>query len=339
MGSFCAADEATSYPVSIMEQRPDPGVGLPDLGAAYELPIHPHPRLSNASIDHWLTSESPVARATAYRADEQVNNPYRLPSLSGPARLPSPLECANRAPEDIHRMYSFSSHIPVLNTVEYAEDAKYDIQHLPTFSHQDPLPGSLDCSESLRTFNSADTPHMVFGQPARHLHMSDVDNAAGDLATPAMWQLPDSRFPTSSPDGSYHFGRDFLNARYFGPPGSPYTSPSLLSDSPMHSPCFSVPDMYSTASEYQMDVVPMHIPRSAPSDDQEQNEGEEITSGKPYAQLIQECLLQAPGHRMMLRDIYDWFEINTTKPRESGGNGWQNSIRHNLSMNKVCVEA
>lgn len=86
-----------------------------------------------------------------------------------------------------------------------------------------------------------------------------------------------------------------------------------------------------------MDALPLHIPRSAPNDDQEQDEGEEITSGKPYAQLIQECLLQAPGHRMMLRDIYDWFEMNTTKPRESGGNGWQNSIRHNLSMNKVCV--
>lgn len=57
---------------------------------------------------------------------------------------------------------------------------------------------------------------------------------------------------------------------------------------------------------------------------------------RPYAQLIYAALLQAPGHRMLLRDIYDWFVQNTKKPRESGTNGWQNSIRHNLSMNQVC---
>lgn len=56
---------------------------------------------------------------------------------------------------------------------------------------------------------------------------------------------------------------------------------------------------------------------------------------KPYARLIYDALMQAPGHRMMLRDIYDWFQRHTTKPAESGTNGWQNSIRHNLSMNQV----
>lgn len=60
---------------------------------------------------------------------------------------------------------------------------------------------------------------------------------------------------------------------------------------------------------------------------------------KPYAQLIYEALLKAPGHRMLLRDIYEWFITNTRKPRESGTNGWQNSIRHNLSMNQVSLES
>ncbi|KAK5552353.1 hypothetical protein LTR46_009683 [Exophiala xenobiotica] len=64
-------------------------------------------------------------------------------------------------------------------------------------------------------------------------------------------------------------------------------------------------------------------------------EDEETFDDKPYAMLIYEALKQAPGHRMMLRDIYDWFRHNTTKPQESGSNGWQNSIRHNLSMNKA----
>ncbi|EXJ83302.1 hypothetical protein A1O1_06921 [Capronia coronata CBS 617.96] len=64
-------------------------------------------------------------------------------------------------------------------------------------------------------------------------------------------------------------------------------------------------------------------------------EDEEGCNDKPYARLIYEALMQVPGHRMMLRDIYEWFRLNTTKPQESGSNGWQNSIRHNLSMNQA----
>lgn len=69
-------------------------------------------------------------------------------------------------------------------------------------------------------------------------------------------------------------------------------------------------------------------------DTMDEEEDEDIYD-KPYAQLIYEALLQAPGNRMLLRDIYDWFIQNTRKPRDSGTNGWQNSIRHNLSMNQV----
>jgi hypothetical protein len=62
---------------------------------------------------------------------------------------------------------------------------------------------------------------------------------------------------------------------------------------------------------------------------------DELVDDKPYARLIYEALMQAPGNRMMLRDIYEWFRKNTTKAQDNATNGWQNSIRHNLSMNKV----
>jgi hypothetical protein len=61
------------------------------------------------------------------------------------------------------------------------------------------------------------------------------------------------------------------------------------------------------------------------------------TDEKPYARLIYDALMAAPGHKMMLKEIYEWFRRNTNKPIESGSNGWQNSIRHNLSMNKVST--
>lgn len=78
-------------------------------------------------------------------------------------------------------------------------------------------------------------------------------------------------------------------------------------------------------------------PSTASTDDgiERIDDEEDSIYDKPYAQLIFEALMQAPGNRMLLRDIYEWFIRNTRKPQESGTNGWQNSIRHNLSMNQV----
>ncbi|KAK6368422.1 hypothetical protein LTR64_006576 [Lithohypha guttulata] len=82
----------------------------------------------------------------------------------------------------------------------------------------------------------------------------------------------------------------------------------------------------------------LDVEESTPSADENYDlmeEDDEDIYDKPYAQLIYEALLHAPGNRMLLRDIYDWFAQNTRKPRDSGTNGWQNSIRHNLSMNQA----
>lgn len=40
---------------------------------------------------------------------------------------------------------------------------------------------------------------------------------------------------------------------------------------------------------------------------------------------------------MVLRDIYEWIARNTDKARDPAFKGWQNSVRHNLSMNGVLV--
>lgn len=65
---------------------------------------------------------------------------------------------------------------------------------------------------------------------------------------------------------------------------------------------------------------------------------------EPYAKLLHRALMSAPDHAMTLQEIYQWFRENTDKDikkdksvRRPGKNaeGWQNSIRHNLSMNKV----
>ncbi|RMZ76096.1 hypothetical protein DV737_g4968, partial [Chaetothyriales sp. CBS 132003] len=107
---------------------------------------------------------------------------------------------------------------------------------------------------------------------------------------------------------------------------SPYSTTSPYGESPIQSSYYSSPDLANVGFDKL-------CPKSLLQEDLDYEEDEDYQGGKPYARLIYEALLEAPGHRMMLRDIYKWFEKNTTKPRESGTNGWQNSIRHNLSMN------
>lgn len=54
-----------------------------------------------------------------------------------------------------------------------------------------------------------------------------------------------------------------------------------------------------------------------------------------YAQLLYRCLLDAPDHTMALKDVYEWVRLHSQKARDSTTTGWQNSVRHNLSMNAV----
>jgi hypothetical protein len=55
---------------------------------------------------------------------------------------------------------------------------------------------------------------------------------------------------------------------------------------------------------------------------------------EPYAQLIYKAFMSRDRHAMTLQEIYQWFRENTDKAKAEN-KGWQNSIRHNLSMNKV----
>lgn len=59
---------------------------------------------------------------------------------------------------------------------------------------------------------------------------------------------------------------------------------------------------------------------------------------EPYAQLIYRAFMSRPNKSMTLQEIYQWFREHTDKAKAEG-KGWQNSIRHNLSMNGVCMHS
>lgn len=94
-------------------------------------------------------------------------------------------------------------------------------------------------------------------------------------------------------------------------------------------------DLVPHSYRRQHDEVASHTSAGYGDDGMSMDGDNDGDKAEPYAKSLFRCLRDAPAHTMVLREIYDWFKANTDKARDPGSTGWQNSIRHNLSMNKV----
>jgi hypothetical protein len=57
-----------------------------------------------------------------------------------------------------------------------------------------------------------------------------------------------------------------------------------------------------------------------------------------YAELLRQALMEKKDdHTMLLKDLYEWVRTHSSKAQDPSNKGWQNSVRHNLSMNAVGV--
>lgn len=84
-------------------------------------------------------------------------------------------------------------------------------------------------------------------------------------------------------------------------------------------------------------------PAPAPLRIPEPHEMPQITDNgmKPkysYATLIGMAILRAPERKLMLSEIYKWIMQTFKHYRDSPQPGWQNSIRHNLSLHKSFIK-
>ncbi|KAF7553758.1 hypothetical protein G7Z17_g3412 [Cylindrodendrum hubeiense] len=91
------------------------------------------------------------------------------------------------------------------------------------------------------------------------------------------------------------------------------------------------------------DDAPLGRPQSlaSPDGNRAAEEVSEPAAGckgdEPYAKLIYRAFKSRPDHAMTLQEIYSWFRDNTDRTK-CQGKGWQNSIRHNLSMNAAFTK-
>jgi hypothetical protein len=124
----------------------------------------------------------------------------------------------------------------------------------------------------------------------------------------------------------------YPNGQYFATP-SPVALPTM-------SDVYREPVSHANHSEYQSpgNVSPHHYNIVDLRDYENAIAEDDETGGNVdpcYAQLLYKCLKEAPAHTMALKKVYEWMLQHSQKARDSPGTGWQNSVRHNLSMNAV----
>lgn len=110
-------------------------------------------------------------------------------------------------------------------------------------------------------------------------------------------------------------------------------APPMIPDVPETDPGFSPPGESPQMKREHSETS--HFNDDNPSPTQATASDSDDTKGaKPYAQLIYYALMTTNDKMMALQQLYQWFRDNTDKTK-GPGDGWMNSIRHNLSMNAV----
>ncbi|OAA62166.1 forkhead domain-containing protein [Cordyceps fumosorosea ARSEF 2679] len=149
-------------------------------------------------------------------------------------------------------------------------------------------------------------------------------------------------FPTSTPPPmqANSYSPVFEMASSYG---SPHYPPSHFGDgSPtQHRPMTAgISDMSSLGNEPTSHHDYSGVMPTPPSDypcTSDVSKAKSDINSLPYSQLLYRAFMSSNTRKLSLRQIYQWFEDNTNKAVNN--KGWQNSIRHNLSMNRAFEKA
>lgn len=161
------------------------------------------------------------------------------------------------------------------------------------------------------------------------------------------WPAPNLMAPRPRPTASSQYFLESGNDHSFleGTNNGPQYDFTTRTAEPFMTGMYSMPPHYSNHSSPLM--PPLRGRSDDPWDSTERDifadhDGSESVDtaevAEPcYARLLYSCLMGAPDNTLSLKDLYEWVRQHTQKAKDPKNKGWQNSVRHNLSMNAVRV--
>ncbi|KAI0910269.1 fork head domain-containing protein [Ustulina deusta] len=160
----------------------------------------------------------------------------------------------------------------------------------------------------------------------RYLEQAGMHAPSSDSRT-ALPPLPSSDQPSSQTVRGSASSRSQSNQQPIAPAPPDYKRPGTPPSTKSRVP----------ASQAK---TPAHNPVSSQDDiDLAKDENKHIKPHYSYAQLITQAIISAPGEKLNLAGIYSYIIENYAYYRHQQPSGWQNSIRHNLSLNKAFSKA
>lgn len=174
-------------------------------------------------------------------------------------------------------------------------------------------------------------------------YSASTSNLPPIITSPAIMEQPTCELKRIDHDDPYNWQADPLSA--WVDQRTCYTT-KLEGDRSFHTSRAASPSppislsSYQSSSQSPESASPGGITSTADGNSPRTSFGgdhseEEHVSDLPYSQLIFQALMSTEERKMPLQEIYSWFEQHTNKGKDQACKGWQNSIRHNLSMNAV----